>query len=287
MKLIISGNEHICAGYKFTGTELRLYDNAGAATNIFSLFSLSDVVVMESNSITVDDIPTADSSNPVKSGGVATTLDTKVDKPAAAKDHRMLYFTGTGYEWVHPSKVGELAKTAYFKVGAGRFNMSWSNATGRKWTFPAGTVLYSDGTTACLTSTDEKPDVVIPEGGGVVTLTTAAWAGSHSLLANDTGAVLLCDLSDLPVLTHTLNFASCTNVKGVPMVNGDDIPTTTDLSGTGMTATDIDNTLIAYAACSKASGTFTATGKTRTAASDEAVIALTAAGWTISGITKE
>ncbi len=286
MKLIISGNEYICAGYKFTGTELRLYNDLGVVQNTFPMFSTADVVILESNSIEVDDNPTAGSSNPVKSGGVATALGAKIDKPAAAKDHRMLYFTGTGYEWVHPSKVGELAKTAYFKVGAGRFNMSWDNATDRKWTFPAGTVLYSDGTTACLTSTDEKPDVVIPEGGGVVTLTSAAWAGSYSLLANDTGAVLLCDLSDLPILTHALNFANCANVKGVFMAVGDNVPTTTDLSGTGMSAADIDNTLIAYAASSKASGTFTATGMTRTAASDTAVTTLTAAGWTISGITK-
>jgi len=49
----------------------------------------------------------------------------------------------------------------------------------------------------------------------------------------------------------------------------------------------MDNTLIAYAAAeAKNDGSFTATGKTRTAASDAAVATLEGRGWTISGISK-
>jgi len=69
-------------------------------------------------------------------------------------------------------------------------------------------------------------------------------------------------------------------------VSGNSVPTTTNLTGTGLSATDMDNTLIAYAATTKNNGTFTATGKTRTAASDAAVATLEGRGWTISGITK-
>jgi hypothetical protein len=53
----------------------------------------------------------------------------------------------------------------------------------------------------------------------------------------------------------------------------------------------MDATLIAYAACTKTGGTFTATGKTRTTASDAAVAHLTTAigsgglGWTVTGLT--
>jgi len=48
----------------------------------------------------------------------------------------------------------------------------------------------------------------------------------------------------------------------------------------------MDDTLIAYAAATKNNGTFTATGKNRTAASDAAIATLTGRGWTISGLVK-
>jgi len=69
------------------------------------------------------------------------------------------------------------------------------------------------------------------------------------------------------------------------------VPIFTTLTGTGLSATDMDNTLIAYAACTKTGGTFTATGKNRTAASDAAVLHLTTPvesgglEWTVDGLT--
>ncbi len=64
-------------------------------------------------------------------------------------------------------------------------------------------------------------------------------------------------------------------------------PTYVTLTGTGLTTDDIDNTLIAYAnATAKTGGTFTATGKNRTSASDSAVSLLQSRFWTINGATK-
>jgi hypothetical protein len=195
------------------------------------------------------------------------------------------------------------------QVAAGRFNMSWNNANGRRWIFPAGTVLYSDGTTPIRTSTAEMPDVTIPAGGGYVWLVSAMWSGLYSLSDNNTNDVLTGSLADLPPLTYTLDLSNCSLVTGsladlppltnylslyncslvtgsYSAVNGTNVPTTTILSNTGLSAADMDATLMAYAACTKDNGTFTATGKTRTVASDAAVATLTGRGWAISGITK-
>ena len=87
-------------------------------------------------------------------------------------------------------------------------------------------------------------------------------------------------------MTYYLDLYNCANVTGVYTPVGTGTPTTTDLSNTGLSSADMDNTLIAYAAATKDNGTFTATGMTRTAASDAAVATLTGRGWQISGITK-
>jgi len=282
------------------------------------------------------------------------------------------------------------------KVAAGRVNFSWTNPTGRLWTFPAGTVLYSDGVTPISTSTAENPDVTIPAGGGTITLETSSWSGNYNLLDNNTDAqfvgalsdlpplnyylvlsgctLITGKLSDLPPLTNTLSLASCALITGAlsdlppltyylnlascslvtvalsdlppltntislygcnlvtgslsdlpPLTNnlnlygcnlitgnlsdlppltyylslascslvtgaytnvtGASVPSITVLTGTGMSATDMDNTLIAYALTTKNSGSFTATGKTRTAASNAAVTTLEGRGWTISGLS--
>jgi len=95
-------------------------------------------------------------------------------------------------------------------------------------------------------------------------------------------------LSDLPALTDRLDLYNCSLVTGAyTNVSGINVPTTTILTGTGLSATDMDNTLIAYAATTKNNGTFIATGKTRTAASDDAVATLEGRGWSINGLTKE
>ena len=99
-------------------------------------------------------------------------------------------------------------------------------------------------------------------------------------------------LSDLPPLTNYINLSGCSLVTGAyTAVNGNSVPTTTILTVTGLSATDMDATLIAYAACTKTGGTFTATGKTRTTASDAAVLHLTTPtgsgglGWTVTGLS--
>ena len=280
--------------------------------------------------------------------------------PRSVRPHMVYYRDEQGRERpVHPSRIAQDGQTMYLYSAAGRFNFSWDNATGRLWTFPAGTVLFSDGVTPISTSTAAQPDVIIPAGGGVVTLQSAAWAGNFSLNDNNTDDRYTGSLADLPALTNTLDLGNCSLVTGsladlpaltnylslyscslvtgslsdlpaltstldlyncslvtgsladlpaltiylrlyncslvtgaYTAVSGTMVPIITTLTGTGLSATDMDNTLIAYAACTKTGGIFTATGKTRTAASDAAVAHLTTAtgsgglGWTISGITK-
>lgn len=85
-------------------------------------------------------------------------------------------------------------------------------------------------------------------------------------------------------LTNYLNLSGCQNITGV--YSGNSYPTTVNLSNTGLTAADMDQTLINFNAGTTKSGTFTATGMTRTAASDDAVAGLIAKGWTVTGLTK-
>lgn len=99
-------------------------------------------------------------------------------------------------------------------AAAGRFNCSWTNSSGRLWTFPEGTVLHSDGTTPISSSTAEKPDVDIPTGGGVVKLKCKGWGGNYIFSDNDTNANILLDLSDLPALTYYLSLGGCSSVTG-------------------------------------------------------------------------
>ncbi len=99
-------------------------------------------------------------------------------------------------------------------------------------------------------------------------------------------ALITGDLTDLPNLTTYLSLLHCVNTTGAYVnVVGENVPLETFLSNTGMSATDMDDTLIAYEACTKDNGTFIATGMTRTTASDTAVTNLEARGWTITGIT--
>ena len=100
-------------------------------------------------------------------------------------------------------------------------------------------------------------------------------------------ALVTGSLADLQgKLTYWLDLGGCALVTGVYTPVGTGTPTTTVLSNTGLSTADMDNTLIAYAAATKNNGSFTATGMTRSAASDAAVATLTGRGWTISGITK-
>ena len=239
------------------------------------------------------------------------------------------------------------------RVNAGRFNFSWDNPSGRKWTFPAGTVLYSDGVTPITESTAEKPDVIIASNNSVVYLECDDWSGNYKLNDADTNNNFIGNIIDLPLITYTLNLDNCSLVTGdlkdlpaltyiftlyncslitgdlsdlpavtyllslsncslitgnlsdlpaltyylnlyncklitgaYTQVNGNKVPTKTYLNYTGLSATDMDNTLIAYANCTKDNGIFSATNMTRTSASDTAVSTLTGRGWSITGITK-
>lgn len=93
---------------------------------------------------------------------------------------------------------------------------------------------------------------------------------------------------DLSVLggriTNTLSLYNCSEITGV--YSGDSYPTSVNLSNTGLTAADMDQTLINFNAGTTRTGKFTATGMTRTAASDAAVAGLISRGWTVTGLTK-
>ena len=108
----------------------------------------------------------------------------------------------------------------------------------------------------------------------------------YLILANC--SLITGSLSDLQgKITYYLSLANCSNVTGVYTPVGTGVPTTTNLSNTGLSSADMDATLIAYAGASKDNGSFFATGMTRTAASDTAVATLTGRGWAITGIAKE
>ena len=85
-------------------------------------------------------------------------------------------------------------------------------------------------------------------------------------------------------VTYWLNLGGCRNVTGV--YSGDSYPTSVNLSNTGLTAADMDQTLINFNAGATSAGTFTAKSMTRTAASDDAVAGLISRGWTVTGLTK-
>lgn len=92
-------------------------------------------------------------------------------------------------------------------------------------------------------------------------------------------------LSDLNGnVSYYLNLYNCKNVTGI--YSGNSFPKTINLSYTGLTASDMDQTLINFNAGTTGTGKFTANGMTRTAASDDAVTGLIAKGWTVTGLTK-
>lgn len=145
---------------------------------------------------------------------------------ALAKKYTNNYVAGSyerqmlGKPPLHPSRYGINCKTMYFKMDAGRFNFSWNNPNGRLWIFPAGTVDYNTGE-AISTSTAEQPDVIIPAGGGIVSLTSDSWEGT--LNRGGTTTEYIGDLADFPVITSLLNIKNCSSITGniadVPPVN--------------------------------------------------------------------
>ena len=93
------------------------------------------------------------------------------------------------------------------------------------------------------------------------------------------------DLSDLSgKIRNTLSLGNCSNITGI--YSGQSYPKTMNLSNTGLSASDMDSTLVNFANSSVSNGTFTANNMTRTSASDEAVTILTTRGWSVTGLTK-
>ena len=92
-------------------------------------------------------------------------------------------------------------------------------------------------------------------------------------------------LSDLQgKITDTLNLANCSNITGI--YSGTSYPRIVNLSNTGISPTDMDTNLINFNNSGKKNGAFTASGMSRTSASDTAVEELTARGWKVTGLTK-
>ena len=155
---------------------------------------------------------------------------------ALAKKHTNNYVAGSyerqmlGKPPLHPSRYGINCKTMYFKTDAGRFNFSWTNPAGRLWTFPSGTVDYNTGE-SISTSTAEQPDVVIPENGGIVTLTSDGWEGDYQLKRGATTTEFVGDLADIPLLTSSLQLMLCTKITG----NIADVPPVKSLFISGCT----------------------------------------------------
>ena len=152
-------------------------------------------------------------------------------------------------------------------VDAGTFDFS-VNKGNPKWTFEDGSVSNELRPTRTLSS----PQTVLLEVDDF----------TDSLLEisdNDTNSAYTGDLSDLPPLNHYLNLAYCTNITGD--LSSNQTATSITLTGTGLSSTNIDNSLINLVTAGKSNGTFTATDKTRTSASNSAYNTLISRGWTI------
>ncbi len=88
-------------------------------------------------------------------------------------------------------------------------------------------------------------------------------------------------------ITNILNLNNCSKITGIyTPINSSAVPSKINLSNTGLTASDMDITLNNISITTKKNGAFTASGMTRTSASDSAVEKLVSQGWTVSGITK-
>lgn len=204
---------------------------------------------------------------------------------------------------------------------AGTLDFSITNGRNVRWIFPDGSVSYAShptvvvpaGRTWLYASNLGESGVQLTDGNSnaivvgklsdfkllryylslyncnLITGSLADLQGKLTYLLDLTNCNLITgDLVDLQgKLTYYLSLYNCNLVTGVYTPVGAGTPTITNLSYTGLSIADMDNTLIAYAAATKNGGTFTANGMSRSANSNDAVAALTSPerGWTISGIT--
>ena len=191
-----------------------------------------------------------------------------------------------------------IKKMIQLRHGGGTFNFGIANGKNVLWKFPNGTtsrvaqpnVTLQAGVTKVFCDNWGESGLQLTDGSTDANFTgsLADLQGKLTYYLRLTNCTLVTgSLADLQgKLTYYLDLTGCTLITGVYTPVGSGTPTTTILTATGLSSEDMDNTLIAYAAATKNNGTFTATGKTRTAASDDAIATLTGRGWTISGITK-
>lgn len=92
----------------------------------------------------------------------------------------------------------------------------------------------------------------------------------------------LADLNG--AITYLLSVSGCSNINGVYTPVGAGTPDIINIANTGLSVANVDATLIALDTAGKVNCTLTATGLTRSAASDAAVVSLLGKGWTINGI---
>ena len=183
-------------------------------------------------------------------------------------------------------------KTIQFRHGKGTFTAT-ANGTNITWQYGGQQVqggsctfdVKSDNGLICMDfdsitslsiQNDAKNKMDLSDLGGKITSTLSLYNCSS----------ITGDLSDLGgKITNMLNLNGCSSITGV--YSGTKYPKTFTVSKTSITAADMDANLINFAASGVKSGTLTATGMKRTAASDNAVATLVANGWTVSGLTKE
>ena len=183
-------------------------------------------------------------------------------------------------------------KTIQFRHGKGTFTAT-ANGTNITWQYGGQQVqggsctfdVKSDNGLICMDfdsitslsiQNDAKNKMDLSDLGGKITNTLNLYNCSS----------ITGDLSDLGgKITNMLNLNGCSSITGV--YSGTKYPKTFTVSKTSITAADMDANLINFAASGVKSGTLTATGMKRTAASDNAVATLVANGWTVSGLTKE
>ena len=206
-------------------------------------------------------------------------------------------------------------KTIQFRHGKGTFTAT-ANGTNITWQYGGQQVqggsctfdVKSDNGLICMDfdsitslsiQNDAKNKMDLSDLGGKITNTLNLYncssitgdlsdlGGKITNMLNLNGCSSITgDLSDLGgKITNMLNLNGCSSITGV--YSGTKYPKTFTVSKTSITAADMDANLINFAASGVKSGTLTATGMKRTAASDNAVATLVANGWTVSGLTKE
>ena len=197
-----------------------------------------------------------------------------------------------GMVFVNGQQVLPLSGSIQFRHGKGTFtatatgtNVVWQyggqQVQSNKCTFDVksdnGLICMDfDSITTLSITNDTALKLCLADLGGKITSTLRLGG-----CTNITG-----DLSDLGgKIASMLNLNGCSSITGV--YSGTKYPKTFAVSKTAITSADMDANLINFAASGVKSGTLTATGMKRTAASDNAVATLVTNGWTVSGLTKE